>query len=83
MDMPVKKAPEPSPAEKPLTETKAELYAAQEKLTNIINSAIHNEVVDHQDLEDLTKIAASIAHGINYLEHVEMVLKKLQSMNTG
>jgi len=53
-----------------LTETKCNMYLAQEKLVKLISNLLHDKPVNHEDFEVLSEVNSAISDGINYLEYV-------------
>ncbi len=60
-----------------IMETKAELYAAQEKLVKLINTLLQDDHIDYEDRETLVSVSSAITKGINYLEHTQAALIEL------
>ena len=63
-----------------LKDTLIELYTAQERMVNLINSLIHNEILTTSELEEMSKVSQSITKGINYVEHVKSITDKVLPM---
>ncbi len=64
----------------PLDETKKEMYFAQEKLVKITNNLLQDDHIDHEDREALASVSEALNKGINFLEHIDAVLKTLNKM---
>jgi len=64
----------------PLGETKRDMYLAQEKLVKVINNLLQDDHVNHEDRETIVLASRAITKGINFLEHIDAILKTLDEM---
>ncbi len=67
----------------PLDETKRAMYSAREKLNTVVNKLIREEVVTLVELNNLVDATAAVTKGINYLEHLDVILNTIKEVTDG